>query len=273
MKPIGEILSGDGEATPQPEKTQDITTETTAAPEPATQETEADEPQVTEHAGQRMVPVQALDAQRAKVKRYTEQVADFERQLKERDERHDKRFNELIATLRTQPAQPQEPAKEPDFFENPDEYLRHKIAPLHEQLQRQSEGFSRTLAVREHGAETVKGAYAEMEKRIASGDPAATANYQTIMRSDDPWDNLVQWHKRESAIAEIGQDPNAYREKLKAEVLAELQQQNGQPQGGSPASVMPSNFAGARNVGTRSGPAWGGPKPLNDILSRGPIFK
>ena len=35
------------------------------------------------------------------------------------------------------------------------------------------------------------------------------------------------------------------------------------------ATVAPSNLAGARNVGTRSGPAWSGPASLNDIFDRG----
>lgn len=39
-----------------------------------------------------------------------------------------------------------------------------------------------------------------------------------------------------------------------------------QPQ--RPAPVFPSNFAGARNVAPRSGPAWSGPKPLRDIFNR-----
>ena len=34
------------------------------------------------------------------------------------------------------------------------------------------------------------------------------------------------------------------------------------------SAVMPSNFAGARSVGRRTGPAWAGPTPLNDIFNR-----
>jgi hypothetical protein len=32
--------------------------------------------------------------------------------------------------------------------------------------------------------------------------------------------------------------------------------------------VMPSNIAGARNVGSRTGPAWSGPPSLQDIFAR-----
>lgn len=50
------------------------------------------------------------------------------------------------------------------------------------------------------------------------------------------------------------------------------QQQAAQQQ--RPAPVFPSNIAGARNVGTRSGPAWGGPTPIGDIFgAKRSIFK
>ena len=39
-----------------------------------------------------------------------------------------------------------------------------------------------------------------------------------------------------------------------------------QPQ--RPAVTFPSNLAGARNVGARRGPEWGGPRPLQDIFDR-----
>ena len=42
--------------------------------------------------------------------------------------------------------------------------------------------------------------------------------------------------------------------------------QAAQPQ--RPAPVFPSNLAGARNVGSRSGPAWSGPPSLDDIFDR-----
>ena len=32
--------------------------------------------------------------------------------------------------------------------------------------------------------------------------------------------------------------------------------------------MLPTNLAGARNAGTRGGPAYGGPQPLQDIFNR-----
>jgi hypothetical protein len=72
-------------------------------------------------------------------------------------------------------------------------------------------------------------------------------------------------------MSEIGSDPAAYKAKLaeeiRAQVMAELQAGNA-PAGQQAAPVMPSNFTTARNVGNRSGPAWSGPTPLQDIFNR-----
>lgn len=96
-------------------------------------------------------------------------------------------------------------------------------------------------------------------------NPAAAGEYQAIMQSRHPYGTLVEWHKKREAAQEIGDDPAAYRERLKAELLAEMQSA---PAASAPTPVMPSNLAGARNVGSRSGPAWSGPQPLNDIFDR-----
>lgn len=45
-------------------------------------------------------------------------------------------------------------------------------------------------------------------------------------------------------------------------------QQQQQQQRAPMPQVFPSNLAGARNVGSRSGPAWSGPTPIKDIFDR-----
>ena len=79
----------------------------------------------------------------------------------------------------------------------------------------------------------------------------------------------MQWYARRKVLSEVGSDPAAYRERLKAEILAELNGGNApaQQQQKAPA-VMPSNLSAARNVGTRSGSMWGGPTPITDIFKR-----
>lgn len=76
----------------------------------------------------------------------------------------------------------------------------------------------------------------------------------------DPWGDLAKWHKAEKAKAEIGDDPVAYKERLKAELLAELRSETAGRSVSPPASL-----AGQTNLAT-STPAWAGPTSLNDML-------
>lgn len=103
------------------------------------------------------------------------------------------------------------------------------------------------------------------------GQTLDPADYDKVLKAPNRYAAAVEWHKREQQRAEFA-DPAALRDKLKAEILAELQggnQQQGQ-QAQQAARVMPSNLAGERNVGNRSGPAWSGPQSLNDIFDRRP---
>lgn len=258
---LDSILSGRDESAPAPEP---VVTET---PPQETQETQAAEPttdsQTNETEGK--VPIAALHAERQKAKRYTEQVAEFQttvERLRSQNSQLTQQVAQLVASL-----QKQQPAPEkPDFWQDPDNtiqsYVQQGVQPLQQAQQAIVENFSRMLAVKEHGQEVVGEAYKAMEARLQS-DPSARVDYSRIMSSPDPWGELVSWHKKQTVLEEIGTDPNAYREKLKAELMAELQ---GKQQ--TPAPVLPSNIAGARNVGTRSGPAWAGPTPLTDIFKR-----
>jgi len=76
----------------------------------------------------------------------------------------------------------------------------------------------------------------------------------------DAWGDLAKWHKAEKAKAEIGDDPEAYKARLKAELLAELKSET------AARSVQPpASLAGQPNLAS-STPAWGGPTPLDDLL-------
>lgn len=259
-------------------------------------------PDITEIEGRQMVPLEAVQAERGKRKKYTDQIASFEKQLSESNKRSEdrekfwaQRFDQMVGLLRNgqqgQQQQQQPEQQVPDFFENPEgavgaivnAAIEKAINPVTSHVRNVTEATSRRLAVSEHGPEAVQGAYQAIEQKLATNDPRAWAQYQAIMQSGDPWGELVNWHKRETAMAEIGNDPAAFRAKIEAEVLAKLQgsqpgqgaqpggqQQQQQPQqrGQQQQPVMPSNLAGARNAGVRTGPAWGGPASLGDIFDR-----
>lgn len=269
--PLDSILSGRSDA---PAQEQEIKQETTEAQQAQPEKVpEGDHPQDDVRADERgMVPQQALHAERQKAKRYTEQVASFESKLSAVEQQLAARDRQISELLQRIPQQQQEPRKRPDFFENPDAAMAHSISetvdPRFQQISSVMTHNSALIAFQLHGEDVVRAAdkaFTEAYERRAL-DPA---DYEKVIKSPNVFDAAVRWHKRQQALAEIGDDPAAYKERLKSELLAELQQQNGQQQQEQPlAAVMPSNLTGARNVGTRSGPAWSGPAPLNDIFDR-----
>lgn len=113
---------------------------------------------------------------------------------------------------------------------------------------------------------------AEMSERFARnsyGDELVDEAFEAAQRSGvvekfrgskDPWGDLAKWHKAEKAKAEIGDDPTAYKERLKAELLAELKAET------AGRSVQPpASLAGQSNLSS-STPAWAGPVALDDLL-------
>lgn len=244
-------------------------TETTQAkPEGEAEQTteqlqEAPEGEQTAEGG-KQVPIGAIrQAEREKAtKRYTEQVAEFDKRLADQNQAWERRFNTLVERLAPKPEQ--KPA--PDFYENPPAAVMHTVAPQFEEFRGIMQANSRIIAETRHGDELVQEAEAAFSRAYQSGqvDPA---DAHRVLTSPNVYDAAVKWQKRVKAQAEIGEDPAAYRERVRAEIKAELEGAQGQQQNGG-SVVMPSNLAAARNVGSRAGPAWAGPKPLNEIFKR-----
>jgi hypothetical protein len=281
MTDLDSILSGQGAAAPAPETTEPTPKQETAP----TQEGEGlttdtggggeAEPQGDERG---MVPLAALQESRGKVKRYTEQVADFERRLKESNEHAERRFNDLVARLQPQQQQPQQPQEEPDFWADPKAAIQSWLAPVVGQMQSSTEQrfdvVTRSLAEQHLGADKVKAAEDAFVNAVKSGQ-VDVSDYNRVKDAPNRYAAAVSWHNDQAIKAELqqaGGDLGSLREKIKAEILAELETQQGT--GTAPATTgaartaMPTNLASARNVGVRSGPAWGGPQPLADIFAR-----
>lgn len=264
------ILSGQA-STPVPEANTEPQPETTTdPPQGAAEPSPESDPQADERGN---IPLAALQAEREKGrKRYTDAVTDFDKRLTEADQRWQQRFDQLVGNLaRPQQAQP-EAEQAPDIWTDPDAYLhrgvQQAISPVMGQMQALQRGMAEMMFRDQPGA--VEEAEKAFNAAASSGaiDPAIHAR---INSSPNPWAAAVQWHQQTKALAEIGDDPAAYRAKVEAEirdkVMAELQQGQ-QPAAQRAAPVMPNNFATGRNVGARSGPAWSGPPSLDDIFKR-----
>jgi len=199
----------------------------------------------------REVPLQALIDQRLEA----------QQAKRERDE------------LRRQLAELQQPRAEPvDFFADPDAAINQRLQPFQQQFQQITSSLllraSKAEAVAVHGREAVTEMETAIGEAMQAGDPEMPILRARMSQTDDPVGVAMEWHNQRKISREVGNDPKAYREKLKAEILAELQASGAVPQKPAMPAVMPSNLAGARNVGTRAGPAWAGPTPLADIFKR-----
>ncbi len=224
---------------------------------------EADAAVAHSEATTKMVPHQALHAERQKSRRYSEEVADFRRQLTETNAR----MAQLVEAVTPRQA----PPAPPDFFDNPEAATRHEVAqtvsPEFARINQTLHAFARDHAADRFTQAKVDDAEQAFIGALQAGrlDPA---DYRRVVNSPNRYAEAVRWHQRQVAQAEIGDDPSAFKARVEAElrekILAELN--GGQGQRFAPAT--PSNLAGARNVGARSGPAWSGPASLIDIFDR-----
>jgi len=271
MTTLDNILSGQGDAvsdTPAVEENV-AQTEQVEGQQAGDTEQSAEANQDGAPQGQKMVPHEALHAEKQKVRRYTDEVAEFRRS----NENLQRQVSELMQRI---PVPKQEPQQAPDWFENPEAATQHTVQqavmPQFDQLSQTLMANAQIVAGLKYGDDKVGEAEKAFIEAVQSRalDPA---DYHKVVTSPNRYAAAVQWHQRQLAQKEIGDDPTAYRAKVEAEirekVLAELQQGEGQQQTQQqPRQVMPSNLAGARNMGARSGPAWSGPPTLQDIFDR-----
>lgn len=304
MTNLDSILSGKGEAAPAPEtpavekpveeqkpapETRDERGRFTATtpdkgshvqpqvqPEKAAPAAGAEPPPAkTDVGNERQAPIGAVKAERGK---------------RQEAEAEANQLREELAAIRAQTAQLErmfqgaipkppkaEPPPPPDPYADPQGFrdygVKQALTPLQEQIDRRLDAMDRMLAEQRFGAQAVQAAYDAMKEAIQT-DPQVVADHQRIMEQPNSYAALVNWHKRRQVLSEVGEDPEAYKARVRAEIMAEMEANGGQPPARTTQTqrqappVMPSNLATARNVGSRSGPAWGGPAPLKDIFDR-----
>jgi hypothetical protein len=276
-EPLDSILSGGGEAV-SGQTTQTTGAETSRAGEGDShvaqghddfdaQTSDADAAEA-HRDDTRMVPHQALHAERQKVRRYTEEVADFRKALAETNAAFERRMGQLVEAIVPR----QGPPPPPDFFDNPEAATRHSVvetvSPEFERINQTLHAFARDQAIGRFEEARVNDAEQAFLGALRAGqlDPA---DYRRVVGSANRYAEAVRWHQRQTARAEIGDDPAAYRSRLEAELREQILAELGSGGAQRFAQLAPSNLAGARNVGARGGPAWSGPASLNDIFDRG----
>lgn len=276
-EPLDSILSGGGEAVSGQTLQNDGLNANSAGESDSSKARAGDDfdthPADTETAdargdSTRMVPHQALHAERQKVRRYTEEVADFRKALAETNASWERRMGQLVEAISPR----QGPPPPPDFFDNPEAATRHSVvqtvSPEFERINQTLHAFARDQAIGRFEEGKVNDAEQAFLGALRAGqlDPA---DYRRVVGSANRYAEAVRWHERQSARAEIGDDPSAYKARLEAELREQILAELGGGGGAQRfARLAPSNLAGARNVGGRHGPAWSGPAALNDIFDR-----
>ena len=155
---------------------------------------------------------------------------------------------------------PQEAPKVPDVFEDQQGYTQFIQTTV------QQAAFNARLDMSEGSARDQYGDDV-VESALAAAQQAGTA--RQFLGEKHPWGAMVKWHQRQQKMAEIGDDPDAWRERererLRQEIMAEQAGQVASDVNAARMAKAPS-LAGTPNLGTRQAPAWAGPSSLKDIL-------
>jgi hypothetical protein len=122
------------------------------------------------------------------------------------------------------------------FWANPE-------AALTRVQQRANQRASKAEFIASYGRDEYAALDEAIGRAMQANHPDLPAVRDAMLASDDPIGVAMQWAQQAGVLDQ-------------------------RPAQSRPAQVFPSNLAGARNVGRRSGPAWTGPTPLADIFKR-----
>jgi hypothetical protein len=140
-----------------------------------------------------------------------------------------RRIDDLSRAPRVEPlkVEPVVPKAAPDMFEDPKGFVEHltglietKLSGTNQQLENTRLDTSFAIAHAFH-KDTFETAYQAINK-LNPQNPDDRATVQRIMKSPNPGEALVNWHKRSQTLAEVGDDPAAYREKVAKETREAL---------------------------------------------------
>lgn len=169
-------------------------------PTPVAAEPAQDQQQPPAAAKGGEVPLAALHAEREKNKELARQLQQMQASIQALQQR----------PAATPPA-PVAPAKPKDFWEDPNAFVAEQLTPIQQQLQASNLRTSKMLAVQAHGRDTVQEAFQALGEALQT-TPQARFEYQQIMASDHPYDEMVAWHRKHQAMSRVGTDPDAWLE-------------------------------------------------------------
>lgn len=177
-------------------------------------------------------------------------VAKAERERRQAAER------ELEALRKQIEAQQNPPAPPPSVWEDEQAYGGHIVSQAVQQATFNARLDMSEMMVRQSAPD-----FEDMKSRFLQMAEMNPALRQQALADPHPWNKAYQIAKNAATMEELGAtDIETLRAKIREEELAKLQQ----PVASRPA--IPPSLTNERNVGSRSGPAWTGPKPLSELL-------
>lgn len=162
----------------------------------------AEQPQQTRQEPETTrVPLAELLAEREKRQRFESQVAQMQAH-----------FAQMQAQREQQPA--------PDFFADPETYIRQQLTPVESRFQDMQANMhqmmmhnARMSAAAILGADKVKAAEAAFNEAVQNQTIDAVIA-QRINGSANPFESAVTWHQQQIVLKEVGSDPAAYKQRL-----------------------------------------------------------
>jgi hypothetical protein len=210
------------------------------------------------------VPVGALQAERRERQDWKERAI--------REEEQRKALERELAQLRAgvpaqqAPTAPM-PVQIPDPITDPQGYHQAMMEQHAQRVWSDKLDLSEDMAREAHGDEKVEAAQQAFKAAVAK-NPGL---YGELQAQRNPYGWLMKWHAKQQAKAEIGDDPQAYRAKLEAELRAKWEAEQGFAASAAPAAprnapVLPPSLAGMRSAAPRGSTPFTGPTPLKELF-------
>jgi hypothetical protein len=145
-----------------------------------------------------------------------------------------------LAELKRGAAQPRQTEQGPDFetrfFSDPQGVLQEVTQNFAQQLATVQLDSDLKLAEIRHGSDVFKTAFEAYMGAVGDGNNFPL--YQRVMSAPSPGEEIMRWHRENTLLQETGGDIEAFRQRIREQVLQELQGggQAGQPSGRAAAA-------------------------------------
>lgn len=169
----------------------------------------------------------AAEAERDALKAQIEKSTGDSKSLADRLDLVMREITDLKRAPRTEKtAEPAKAETAPDMFEDPKGFVDHLTKGFQAELSKRDARLEETRVENSMAIahafhkDSFEGAFKALTTLPVNPDNAAVV--QRIYRSPNPGEALVAWHKRNQTLAEVGDDPTAYRERVAKETREAL---------------------------------------------------